>query len=551
MKWEVLPARWLVALALWWVAADACAAVRAEVQPERISLGNTATLTLEADQVNVSPDLAPLDKDFIVRGQSSSVSTSIINGVQSARTNYSIEIEPRREGVLTIPAIRFGAEQSDGLILTVAPAQQGSARNGDPYWLTAELSTRTPYVQQAVTLDVRFYYSVPIGNGNLEFEKPANVGLQQVGEDKQWQEEIEGRRHGVFERRYLLIPERSGPLALAPPRFRGNAQIGGGNGFFARMQSISAIGPSLDLDVRPQPDGASQPWLAVRRLGLARADLPAGARAGEPLLLELSLSADGALSSQLPDLELPAIPDAQVFPEPAQRSDSLVDGQPVATLKRRFAIVPAREGQLQIPEVRVPWWNLGSDHADAAVLAASTLPVAAAALAMAPVAVAPPAGAPVAAASPVGVLPVGGDARPWQWASAALSLALLAALAWGWRRGQPPRRGPEAPGGAHRIDLTPLRRALDHGDLGEISESLRRCCEPAALNLEILLEQIEDAAQREALQALQRLRWAGAGAGEHAAVRAQLRERFRNGPRLRTPQAPSSAPVLPPLYPAR
>lgn len=527
------------------VAASAAAAVRADLQPKKISYGNTATLTLEVDAVNVVPDLAPLEQDFIVRGQSSSVQTSIVNGQQSARTSYVVEIEPRSEGVLTIPAIRFGSESSEPLVIEVSPARQGSAARGDAYWIDAELASTTPYVQQAVAYTVRLYYSVQISDGKLDAEAPAHASLQQLGEDRQWQEEIDGRRHGVVERRYLLVPERSGTLELAPVRFRGAAQVGGGGGFFARMQSITAVGPRLQLQVRPQPEGAPQPWIAARSLTLARGELPGGARAGEPLLLELTLSADGVLSNQLPDLELPAIADAQVFPEPVQRVDSIVDGQPVAVLKRRFAIVPAREGQLVLPPVRVSYWNLAQDRADAAVLAAASLPVAASAVAMAPVALAPGAdGATPAAATAASVA---SDARPWQWATALLALALLAALAWGWRRGQARSRPAARPG--RTLDLMPLRRALDHGDLGEIGDALRHCCDPPALNLGALRECIEDARQREALDALQRLRWSGSG--DHAEVRARLREAFRNGPRLRAPGALAADSPLPPLYPAR
>lgn len=538
---------WASVLAgLWlWVVADALhAAVRADVQPRSISFGNTATLTLEADALNAIPDLAPLEKDFIVRGQSSSVQTSFVNGRQTARTTYIVEIEPRSEGVLTIPAIAMGGAQSESLSLTVTPTQQGSAANGDPYWIDAQLETTSPYVQQAVAYTVRLYYSVPISDGNLQAEAPPNANLQQLGEDRQWQEEIDGRRHGIVERRYLLVPERSGPLELPPVRFRGSAQVGGGGGFFGRMQTINAVGPRLQLDVRPQPDGAPQPWIAARNMGLGRADLPSAARAGEPLLLELTLSVDGVLATQLPDLELPAIADAQVFPEPVQRKDHIVDGRPVASLKRRFAIVPAREGMLALPEIRVGYWNLGKDSADAAVLPATTLPVAAAAVAMAPVPAVPgPAGAVAPQAT------AAGDARPWQWATALLSLALAGALGWGWRRGQAPRVPLVAANPGKPIDLTALRRALDHGDLGEIGDALRHCCDPPALNLGALAARIDDAAQRDALDALQRLRWAGSG--EHASVRTRLREAFRNGPRLRATGPASAAPALPPLYPAR
>ncbi len=531
-------------------AAHAHAAARAKVQPERISLGNTATLTIETDEINVQPDLSALEKDFAIGGQSSSMQTSFVNGQRSTRTTYMVEIEPKAEGVLTVPAIRIGSAQTEPLVLTVTPVQQGSAAGGDPLFMETELSTTTPYVQQAVTYTVRLFFAMQLASGDINASAPPNASLQQLGEDKQWQQEINGRRYGVFERRYLLIPEQSGPMELPAARFRGAAQVGGGGGFFGRTQNVSAAGKVYSLDVRPQPATAPQPWLAARSVALVRGDLPASARAGEPVLVELTLTADGVLASQLSDLEWPPMANAQVFPEPAQKQDSIVDGQPVATLKRRFAIVPSREGSLELPEVRVGYWNVASDRADAAVIPASELDVAPGATLMAPVPVAP--SLPVSA--PVPLAPTaapGANARPWQWATAILSLALTLALVWGWRRGQrrPAAGVPQAK--SAQVDPAALRSALAKGDLCDIGDALRRSCDPPALNLGEVRARLDDPEQRAALDALQRLRWSGASTEAHADVRARLRAAFKSGPKLRKGSERGEGSVLPPLYPVR
>ena len=532
---------------------QAHAAARASIQPERISLGNTATLTIETDELNVQPDLSVLDKDFTVGGQSSSMQTSFINGQRSTRTTYMIELEPRAEGVLTLPAIPIGSGQTEPLVLTVIPAQPGSAAAGDPYYLETELSTTTPYVQQAVTYTVRLYFAVQLANGDVSASAPANASLQQLGEDRQWQEEIGGRRYGVFERRYLLLPERSGPMQLPPARFRGAAQVGGGGGFFGRTQNVATTGQAYTLDVRPQPASAPQPWLAARSVALVRGELPASARAGEPVLVELTLTADGVLASQLADLELPPMADAQVFPEPAQKQDSIVDGQPVATLKRRFAIVPSREGRLELPEVRVGYWNTASDRADAAIIPAASLDVAAApsAPAMAPLSSTLPVPAAAPAMPPVPILPgdIAEDARPWQWATVLLSLALLASLAWGWRRS--PAAAPASAEQGRGVDPASLRSALASGDLGEIADALRAALDPPALNLGEVHARLVDREQQAAIEALQQLRWSGASSATAADVRARLRAAFKTGPKLRNGSTRGEGGVLPPLYPVR
>lgn len=526
------------------------AAARASLQPDRISLGNTATLTIETDEVNVTPDFSVLEQNFVIRGQSSSVQTSINNGSYSAQTAFAIELEPRMEGVLTVPPITVGNSTTESLSLTVLPAQQGSAVSGDPIYMESELGTTTPYVQQAVPYTVRLYFALPLLGGDVTAPAPPNASLQQLGEDRQSQVEIGGRRYGVFERRYLLTPERSGPLELPAARFRGSAQSAGGNGFFSRSQNVTAVGKAFTLEVRPQPADAPQPWLAVRNLGLARAELPASARAGEPLLVEITLSADGATSTQLPDLELPPIDGAQVFPEPAQRQDRIVDGQPLATLKRRFAIVPARDGVLEIPAMRVRYWNVDSDRADEALLPALTIPVTAAAAAAAAAPIVP--SVPSLAPPPTAGFDPQLDVFVWQVATMALLIALLLTLLWGWRRGNGqvrtttlPVAAPVAPS-----DPLPLRRALASGDLQAIGDALRQASVPPCLNLGAVADRLAEERQRAAVLALQRVQWAPAAtAEEHAQVRSQLRAAFQSAPNWGRAQTDRTHPVLPALYP--
>jgi hypothetical protein len=530
--------------------AVAHAAARASLQPDRITLGNTATLTIETDEVDAQPDFSVLDQSFIVRAQSSSVQTSLGNGGYSAKIAYSIEIEPRVEGVLTVPPIVVGSSTTESLSLTVVAPQSGSAEGGDPIFIESELSTTTPFVQQAVTYTVRLYYALPLLGGDVTAPAPANASLQQLGEDRQSQVEIGGRRYGVFERRYLLIPEQSGTLELPAARFRGNAQSTGGNGFFSRSQSVSAVGQAFTLEVRPQPANAPQPWLAVRALSLTRGDLPPAARVGEPLLVDVTLTADGATSTQLPDLELPPIAGAQVFPEPAQRQDRIVDGQPLATLRQRFAIVPTRDGVLELPELRQRYWNTESDRADVAVLAAASIEVAP--------------GAAVAVVDPlpsvpaVAIEPAQPDAkllqalRVWQWAAAGLSMGLLLALAWGWRRGRDRRSDAAAANGdaPAKADPALLRRALAEGDLQAIGDALRHVATPPCLNLGAVVERLADERQRDAVKALQRLQWAPRSKAEdHAEVRAALRGAFQAGPNWRGAGGVAPPPELPPLYP--
>src|SRR3546814_7467985 len=78
-------------------------------------------------------------------------------------------------------------------------------------------------------------------------------------------------RSTVVERRFLLVPERSGPLTIPGARFSGR----GSGGFFDDVfgngsRELRANGAPRFITVRPVPAKAPQPWLPLRGLGLDR-----------------------------------------------------------------------------------------------------------------------------------------------------------------------------------------------------------------------------------------------------------------------------------------
>src|SRR5690606_9593375 len=135
--------------------------------------------------------------------------------------------------------------------------------------------------------------------------------------------------------------ERSGPLTIPGARFEGT----GVGGFFDDLfgsgrRALSATGPAQVLQVQAIPDGAPQPWLPLHAMELRYLATPQSLRAGEAASVDVELVADGAAASQLPELRLPAVDGAQVFPEPPQVDEAFERGRPRTRVTRRFAIVP-------------------------------------------------------------------------------------------------------------------------------------------------------------------------------------------------------------------
>ncbi|MCL7713124.1 protein BatD [Stenotrophomonas mori] len=438
------------------------------------------------------------------------------------------------------------------------PVPAAVRRGEAPVFVETEVDDLQPYVQQRVAVTVRLYFALQLVSGELTLAPPASASLQRVGEERRSVRDIGGRSYHVLERRFVLIPERSGPLRLEGAGFNGRGVGGFFDGMFGTGgRALEAHAPAQVLQVRAMPAAAPQPWLPLTDLRLRYTGTVRHARVGEAVTLEVEASAAGATRAQFPELPLPAAgPAAQVLAEPARYDETFgVDG-PRLTVTRRYALVPRQAGALTLPGPHLAWWDVRSATARTARLPDLVLDVAAA-----------PAGMPGTAAAPVPAAraPLATDDRPpaavaaraasrsWPMLAAGFAMLWLATLLWALLRRHPspdartaPRtRVPAAPGATHT--LADLRRALDLGDLDDIEQALRGMARPPARDLDALAAGLGDTRQQAALEALRRARWAGGAAPQ---ARAALRSAFGAGPAWRVESKAAAAP-LPPLYPPR
>lgn len=534
----------LAALASMAGLSTAHAETRAWLDRNAIAPGEAVTLNIETDQPGSAPDYTPLRDAFTLGPPYRSPATG-------NRTLFGIALTPRREGAVDIPALQVGAERTAPQKLSVSAAHASAPVPRGDVFLESRVDDSAPYVQQSLGLTVRLYYATPLLSGELAQDAPDGASLQRIGDDVQSSREIGGRRYHVVERRYLLVPERSGPLALPPARFRGQGAGGFFDDFFGTDRSLSAQGAAQTLQVRPQPDGAPQPWLPLRDLKLEYGARPERARAGEAVEIVVEAVAQGATAAQFPEIPAPQVEGAQVFADRAETTERFVNGGPQLTVVRRFSVVPLRPGPLRVPGTRLAWWDVAAGSAQVASLPDLSLEVApgvAGASPAAPAAHTPasPTASPATIALPTdGTLP----RSPWFRVAVAFALLWLATLAWLlWRKrgsGHPvvaagERDRPAVPATAD------LRRLLDAGSFDEVVGLLQRMAVPAAADLDGVIARLDDPSQRDALDAMRRALWAGQG--EPSAARAALRAAFRDGPRWRAPAVVDPAP-LPPLYP--
>lgn len=384
-------------LTLTLVSQSLLAEVRASLSRSAIQSGDTVTLNILAtgDVDGANPDLDVLQQDFQVLGTGSSQQTSIINGRVSSSQQWSVQLLPKREGELQVPAITVGKERTAVLTLTVSAQPAATlAEAGEPLFIKTRLEPEgdAVYVQQQLRYTLQLYYRERLYDGSFDGPQVEHALVERLGDDTQFQTTVNGQQYVVIERRYAIFPERSGPLTIAPVTFSGrlaapSRQRAPGmpsmqmndmmERFFGNLsmsspgQRVRLRGESYTLDVKPRADAfTGQHWLPAADLQLTDswAAGPPEFRNGEPVTRTITLEAKGLESTHLPELNVPDTPGMRIYPEAAVHNNR-TDGEWVfGRLERTFAYVPSTAGQHTLPAVRVDWWDTGNNRQQTATL---------------------------------------------------------------------------------------------------------------------------------------------------------------------------------------
>jgi hypothetical protein len=220
--------------------------------------------------------------------------------------------------------------------------------------LEVKLLDNKPYVQEPVLLQLDV-----ISSGNLATASPELSGFDAI-----LLEELSGPRTHVrgsgrtreIVNTYLLAltPLRPGPLEVGP--FEVSGTLAGGVPFSAKAESPTRF--------TAQPVVPSvQPWLPLQALQLTREldDETTGLEEGRPVTLTLRMEATGGLGDQLPDLEpMLASSDFRSYRERTIVDSRLTDdGRQIKGVRTEvYTLVPYSGGRLQLPAVRINWWNV-------------------------------------------------------------------------------------------------------------------------------------------------------------------------------------------------
>ena len=441
----------------------------ASVDRARLNSGETVELTLESNDVTQfgKPDLTPLEPLFEVRGTRQVNQLNTLSGDNRATTRWIVTLLPLQNGSVEIPPLTLGDAQSQPItVQVVASESQNNPSKQAAVFIDASLDQTSVYVQAQAILTLRIYHSVPLyDDSSLPPLQIPDTRIEQLGESRTYEKDINGVRHGVIEMRYAIYPQHSGELIIpgqifnaalvdAQPAKDASTQTPK-SGKLMRVSSGELL---LTVKAKPITYPADLPWLPARSLSLSESwsPEPEHVQVGDSLTRSLKVTAEGLSSSQLPPLPGTEVSGLRRYPDQPVLGNQNSERGLVGSREDREALVPSRSGSIELPSVEVVWWNTFEDHLEHTSLPARTLQVAANPSLMVD--------------TPAGTAPTNATADSetlWRWQLSTLILACTTLLGFGlwWRaRWQPAILRAAQTGPSPRTVLDDLKRACQAND---------------------------------------------------------------------------------------
>jgi len=258
--------------------------------------------------------------------------------------------------------------------------------------VTAEADTVTPYQNQPVLYTIRVVVRTGVSRISVNDISITNAIVEATGDPAVSDEFERGAPVKVVEFHYIITPLQPGKMTISPVVLLGEFQApnlsmladpsGSSAASKATQQALNffstyggepfniASNATL-LNVKP-PVAAMDPWLPLTSLKISeKIDASQSIHVGEPVVRKITLSANGAVGSQLPDIA--ALQQFRNFrayagrPVLGQNFDSktaVISGWRTDS----YSVIARSAGPLVLPAIRISWWDVVNNRAAIAEL---------------------------------------------------------------------------------------------------------------------------------------------------------------------------------------
>ena len=327
-------------------------------------------------------DTSPLLKDFVVGRTSVSSQTSMINFKTTRTTKFQTVLVARKKGDYIIPALTVENIETQPIVLTVVELNSQAQQKQNDIFITTDISATDVYVQQQITLTIKLHFATELKRGSLSEPALENANILQIGQDKESDTILNGKRFRVIERTYAISPQQSGNFEIQPPVFSGEIMVQSArrSNFlsFGETKPVSVLSDPIPLTVKPVPSNyQGDEWLPSELLTIHQEWQPSPKefKVGEPITRTITLTAAGLSEEQLPNLSINVPSGIKVYPDQAELHTGMNNGRMVSQKVQSFAIVASKAGEYELPEISIPWWNTVTNKPQMAVIPAQTVTI--------------------------------------------------------------------------------------------------------------------------------------------------------------------------------
>ncbi|NBI54294.1 BatD family protein [Photobacterium alginatilyticum] len=331
----------------------------ATVSKNIVAVNEVFQLTISIDDnVNTSAlDLSPLEEHFSYGRPNVSSGTTMINGSVTRSTEWRVALAAKEIGDFTIPSFRIGATTTEPITITSLKSSntndQGTAQ--PDITVDQDIDKNQLYVGESIRYTVRIRIGEQMSKATLIAPSGDGLDVKQIGDDRQAEPVLNGRRYLVITRDYQITATKPGTILLRGAEFRGNV-VKSGRGFGSTLRiPVEKQTDNLELTIKDKPASYQGLWLPTQDLQLEQQWQPDNleVRVGDPLTRTITLRIKNAEQSSMPNLALQYPDKVKVYNE--KPVYSTVNGYTVMTLKQ--VILPRERGELELPPLSINWWN--------------------------------------------------------------------------------------------------------------------------------------------------------------------------------------------------
>lgn len=360
--------------------------IQMSLDQSRIGTNETAVLTVAISAAGQKqlpePKLPPLPQ-FDIMPAGSSTNLQVINGQVSYAQTYNYILTPKEVGTFPIYAasavVNGTRYESNTLSLEVvkgaARSQTASPSGGDggvsskDLFLRAEVDKRNPYVDEQVTLSVKFFRAIKLLS-NPDYVPPQTPGFwtTDIPPQKQYYQTVDGRDYFVVEVRTGLFPTAPGKLTIGSARVtaavpdrsrrRNRDPLSLFDDMFQQGANVEVTSSPVTVDVRPLPtDGKPAEFSGgVGDYKISAAIDKKDVEVNEAVNLSVKITGQGNIKS-IPEPTLPVLDGFRVEKGASDFKISNLDNQMGGMKTFEYVLIPRLSGTQTIGPITLNYFD--------------------------------------------------------------------------------------------------------------------------------------------------------------------------------------------------